>query len=157
VARSSARLAGKRYIAVVVLLRDFARGLPDPLPACAEPHHLLDFITARLKAQNLEFADALVTTALEHGKAFVLLDGLDEVLTTALRAFVRDAVATFVNRYPRTVTWQPAASFSYQPPTGRAPDLRLPDFPTFELAAFDEKRLTAFSARGMPSWQRWGW
>ncbi len=129
-----------------VILRDFARSLPDPLPARAEPNHLWAFIVTRLEAQKLEFAEEPLCRALEEGRALLLLDGLDEVPTAAQRAFVRDAVTAFVGRYHADnralVTCR---VLSYQPPaTPGGADLRLPDFPTFELAPFDEAKIDRF-------------
>jgi formylglycine-generating enzyme required for sulfatase activity len=130
---------------ILVILRDLARGLPDPLPWPAEPHHLWAFITARLGAQNLAFAAEPLHQALEDGRALVLLDGLDEVPSVAQRAFVRDAVVSVTRRYPDNRYLVTCRVLSYQPPVSpRAPDLRLPDFPTFELAPFDETKIDRF-------------
>jgi formylglycine-generating enzyme required for sulfatase activity len=130
---------------VLVALRDLARGLPDPLPRRAEPSHLWSFIVGRLQAQNMAFAADPLHAALEQGRALVLLDGLDEVPSAAQRAFVRDAVAAFVGRYPASRYLATCRVLSYQPPATRdAPDLRLAGFPAFELAAFDEKKIDRF-------------
>lgn len=130
---------------VVVFLRDFARGLPDPLPRRAEPDHLWQFIAARLAAQKLDFVQAPLQQALEHGRALVLLDGLDEVPTVAQRAFVRDAATAFIGRFPKSRYLVTCRVLSYQPPASRdAPDLRLPDLPTFELAPFDADKIDRF-------------
>ena len=130
---------------IAVILRDFARGLPDPLPRRAEPSHLWDFIVERLAAHKLEFAAEPLAQALEQGQALVLLDGLDEVPTVAQRAFVRDAVLAFAQRYPKSRCLATCRVLSYQPPAAPgAPDLRLPDFPVFELALFDEDKIDRF-------------
>jgi len=136
---------------IVVILRDFARNLPDPLPRRAEPSHLWNFIVERLRAQNLELAAEPIEQALENGTALVLLDGLDEVPTVAGRAFVRDAVTALAKRYPASRYLVTCRVLSYQPPTTvgapatrGVPDLRLVDFPTFELAAFDEEKIDHF-------------
>lgn len=132
---------------IVVVLRDFVRGLPDK-PGKAEPHHLWDFITSRLKAQNVAFAAALIhDDVLEKGTAIVLLDGLDEVPTPALRAFVRDAVTAFIRRYPANRFLVTCRVLSYQPPAKHGdPDLRLPNLPAFELAPFDREKIDRFIA-----------
>ncbi len=130
---------------IVIILRDLAAALPDPLPAQAQPQHLWAFITARLQAQNLEFAAKLLRQALEQGRAVLFLDGLDEVPTRGQRAFVRDAVTVFVRRYLKIRVLVTCRVLSYQPPAEQGdPDLRLAGFPSFELAAFDEGRIDRF-------------
>jgi hypothetical protein len=52
---------------IVVILRDFTRGLSDRLPPRAEPSSLWDFIVERLKAQNLGFAAGPIREALDKG------------------------------------------------------------------------------------------
>ncbi len=121
---------------LVVILRDFARGLPDPLPT-PETGYLWGFIAGRLEARNLEFAAEPILAALDRGEVLVLLDGLDEVPSRAQRAFVRDAVGAFIERYPLNRFLITCRVLSYQPPVGTEPDLRLPDWPSFELAGFD--------------------
>ena len=64
---------------IVVILRDFARSLPQPLSEGAEPYHLWDFILARLQAQNLKFAADAIHNELDAGGSIGSLDGLDEV------------------------------------------------------------------------------
>jgi formylglycine-generating enzyme required for sulfatase activity len=130
---------------VLVVLRDLARSLPDPLPRRAEPSALWNFIVERLQAQNLDLAAGPLHAALEKGRALVLLDGLDEVPSAAQRAFVRDAVGAFVGRYPAGRYLATCRVLSYQPPaTPGAPDLRLGGFPTFELAPFDDDKIGRF-------------
>jgi formylglycine-generating enzyme required for sulfatase activity len=134
---------------VLLVLRDFAAALPDPLPPRAAPEHLWGFISAQLAAQKLEFAADLIERALEAGRALLLLDGLDEVPTTAGRAFVRDAVTALLDRYhPDNRALVTCRVLSYQPPAPGSPDLRLrpADFPTFELAPFDEDKIDRFVA-----------
>ncbi|MCL4299458.1 MAG: SUMF1/EgtB/PvdO family nonheme iron enzyme [Anaerolineae bacterium] len=131
---------------VLVILRDFAQSLPDPLPRQAEPHHLWDFVAARLADQNLTFAAEPLQERLEQGRALVLLDGLDEVPSLPLRVFVRDAVNKFMNRYPTNRYLITCRTLSYQPPaSAKVPDLRLPSAVTsFELARFDEAKIDRF-------------
>ncbi|MCI0731528.1 MAG: SUMF1/EgtB/PvdO family nonheme iron enzyme [Chloroflexi bacterium] len=136
-------------VPVLVILRDFAHNLPDPLPRRAEAHHLWDFIQRRLEAQRLDFVARPLAQVLEDGRALLLFDGLDEVATTGQRAFVRDAVMAFLNRYPDNRCLVTCRILAYQPPAGPdEPDLRLPpaDFPIFELAPFDEAKIDRFIA-----------
>lgn len=132
-------------VPLVVVLRDFARGLSDPLPS-AEPSRLWGFIVGRLEAQNLGFAAEPIRAALDRGEVFLLLDGLDEVPSRAQRAFVRDAVGAFIERYPGNRLLLTCRVLSYQPPDDprTGPDLRLPDLPAFELAGFDEGKIDRF-------------
>lgn len=134
---------------LVVILRDFAHSLPEPLPAEANACHLWDFIKARLEAQRLGFAAEAIEQELEDGRCLVLLDGLDEVTSDAQRIFVRDAVLAFTARYhPENRYLVTCRVLSYQPPDDpkQAPDLRLPVdiFPFFELAPFDEDKIKHF-------------
>lgn len=123
---------------VCVTLRDFARCAPEEGAASA-PCHLWNFIVERLELQNLAFAADPLHQALEDGKAVILLDGLDEVPTNKQRAFVRDAVAAFVRRYPKSRVVVTCRTLSYQDPAWQ-----LVDVPSFELAPFDEEKIDRF-------------
>jgi formylglycine-generating enzyme required for sulfatase activity len=131
---------------IVVILRDFARQLPDPLPKPAGPIHLWNFVTDWLKSKNLSEAGEALHRQLQAGKALVLLDGLDEVPSVTQRIFVREAVMAFVKRYEHSRFLATCRVLSYQP-LARAgePDLRLPDLPSFELAPFDEVKIDRFT------------
>ncbi|MCP4688985.1 MAG: NACHT domain-containing protein, partial [Desulfobacterales bacterium] len=130
---------------ILVILRDFAHSLPDPLPESAEPSHLWTFIAKRMAKDTLEFAVEPVRRALQKGEAIVLLDGLDEVSSRQGRVFVRDAVTSFAQIYPRNRFLVTCRVLSYQPPDAPDdPDLRLPGFPVFELAPFDEGMIDRF-------------
>jgi len=125
-------------VPISIVLRDFARWLPDD---CREPApcHLWDFVAARLEKQQLTFAAGPLCDALETGRAVVLLDGLDEVPTAAQRGFVHDAVAAFAERYPRSRILVTCRTLSYQDPA-----VQLTGFPSFELAPFDEDKIDRF-------------
>ena len=137
---------GQKTLPVLIILRDFAAQLPDPLPDKAEAHHMWGFIVSRLAAQNLDFAAEPIRQHLEAGDGLLLFDGLDEVAGPARRAFVRDAVATFVDRYELNRCLITCRTLSYQPPARpHEPDLRLPAaFHSFELAPFDEDKIDRF-------------
>ncbi|MCP4344642.1 MAG: NACHT domain-containing protein [Desulfobacterales bacterium] len=99
---------------VPVILRDFAKQM-----SCAEKaevRHLWEFITERMKSQNLDFAEDALEDALDRGKAIVLLDGLDEIPTQEKRTFVRDAVTAFVRRYEKSRFIVTCRVLSYQSP-----------------------------------------
>ena len=129
---------------LVVVLRDFSRSHTENLPTKAAPQHLLDFIRARLETQNLGFTMSLLEKALEEGSAMVLLDGLDEVPTQAQRIFVRDAVRSLIERYPKSCFLVTCRVLSYQPPAPGKADLRLNELPTFEIAPFNPKKIDRF-------------
>ncbi len=136
--------ADSDLLPIPIVLRDFAHHFAENLPARAEPCHIWDFVVARLKAQNLSFADSPLCTALEDGRAIVLFDGLDEVPTQAQRIFVRDAVRAFVGRYPQNRFLITCRVLSYQPPEAGKPDLRLSELPEFTIAPFDEEKIERF-------------
>jgi formylglycine-generating enzyme required for sulfatase activity len=125
-------------VPIVVILRDFARWLPEGVRR-AEPRHLWDFVVSRLEAQNLAFAVDPLCQALEAGQAVVLLDGLDEIPTQARRSFVRDAVMAFAGRYSHTRLVVTCRTLSYQDPAWQ-----LAGVPDFELAPFDEEKIDHF-------------
>ncbi|MCP5086183.1 MAG: hypothetical protein GY952_05190, partial [Rhodobacteraceae bacterium] len=131
---------------VVVILRDFAAALPADLPNKTTPNDLWHFITNQLKQQNLAFATEALRDRLENGRVLLLLDGLDEVTSTAIRIFVRDAVVAFLKRYPRNRCLVTCRILSYQKPeSDDDPDLRLPsDFEIAEIAPFDEAKIDRF-------------
>jgi formylglycine-generating enzyme required for sulfatase activity len=139
--------ADATLLPVVVILRDFARSLPAPLPHPDDSLHLWTFIERRLKAQNLEFVVKPLARALENGQAILLLDGLDELPSVEQRLFARQVVLNFAARYPRNRYLVTCRILSYQKPVSEEqPDLRLPgdEFPVFELARFDEKKIDDF-------------
>ena len=138
--------AEARILPVLVVLRDFAHFLADPLPKRAEPSQLWDFIVAQLKARNLDFVIEPISQVLETGQAIILLDGLDEIPALSRRVFVRDAVSAFMMRYPHNRYLVTCRNLSYQPPLDPdEPDLRLAeDVPSFELALFDEAKIDDF-------------
>lgn len=123
---------------VPVALRDFANWLPDTVGP-PRVRHLWHFILSRLKDQNLFFAAKPLENALEAGRAILLLDGLDEASSRTKRAFIRDAVAAFVARYPRCRIVLTCRILSYQDSRWR-----IPDFPTVKLAPLDDKKIDRF-------------
>jgi len=125
-------------VPILLTLRDFARWLSEGVEA-AKPRHLWDFICSRLNTQNLDFAAEPLRQALEVGEAVALLDGLDEIPTKEQRTFVRDAVAAFAGRYPRSRVIVTCRVLSYQDPAWQ-----LAGFPEVELAPFDEEKVDHF-------------
>jgi formylglycine-generating enzyme required for sulfatase activity len=125
-------------IPLLITLRDFARWLPEGAKK-ANPRLLWDFIVQRLEAEKLEIVDGSLGQALEDGQAILLFDGLDEVPSAARRAFIRDTVAAFTERYRRCRALVTCRTLSYQQAAWQ-----LPRVPAFELAPFDEERINRF-------------
>ncbi len=123
---------------ISVVLRDFARSLPKRRTEAA-PQHLWQFIERRLRSQNLAFAATPLHDALERGQALVLLDGLDEIPTREQRSHVRDAVAAFAGRYPKSRMVVTCRTLSYQDPAWQ-----LEDFSAYVLAPLDEAKINQF-------------
>lgn len=129
---------------VVVILRDFIKSFKK-LPEKAEPKQIWDFIEKRLKDQNLSSASKPILELLEQGKVILFFDGLDEVATIPQRIFVRDAVTAFVKRYEKNRYAVTCRILSYTEPKAKnEPDLRLANFPEFEIAPFDDDQIQAF-------------
>ncbi len=126
-------------IPIPVILRDFASQIPCSKKA--EVGHLWEFIKERMKSQNLDFAEAALENALNRGKAIVLLDGLDEIPMQEKRTFVRDAVTAFARRYEKSRFIVTCRVLSYQNPEWKLDEK---EFPVFELAPFDEKKIDTF-------------
>jgi len=125
-------------VPVTIVLRDFAQSLPDGVKK-AEPRHLWDFLVARLEAQNLAFAAEPLADRFEKGRAILLLDGLDEIPTQRQRTFVRDAVAAFARRYPKSRIVVTCRTLSYQNPAWQ-----LGDFESVTLAPFSPEQIERF-------------
>ncbi len=123
---------------IPVVLRDFARSLPEKLPQ-AQPASLWTFIASRLHDRNLGFAEGLLLTALDNGRAIVVLDGLDEVPTPEQRQFVRDAVQAFADRHQTARILVTCRTLSYQDPRWQ-----LAEVPVFNLAPFDSEEIDRF-------------
>ena len=135
----------KEILPIIIILRDFAKSLPKNLPSRAEPRHLWDFVSSRLKAHNLVASSKPILETLEHGNALIFLDGLDEVPTHEQRIFIRDAVQAFAQRYSKNRFLVTCRVLSYQPPKSKnEADLRLVSFPEFEIAPFDRSKISAF-------------
>jgi predicted NACHT family NTPase len=117
-------------VPVIIVLRDFARSLPDGVKK-AEPRHLWDFLVARLEAQHLAFAVEPLRDRFEKGRAILLLDGLDEIPMQRQRTFIRDAVAAFARRYSKSRIVVTCRTLSYQNPAWQ-----LGDFESVMLAPF---------------------
>lgn len=125
-------------VPIPLMLRDFSGWLPEN-PGKPRVRHLWYFILSRLKDQNLLFAAKVLEDALENGRAVLLLDGLDETPSKTKRAFIRDAVAAFADRYPKSRIVLTCRVLSYQDK-----NWQLSDFPAVRLAPFDDKKIDNF-------------
>ena len=131
---------------VIIILRDFAKSLPKKLPAQAEPRHLCDFFRSRLKAretcrrqQNRSLKCWKMEKQSYSSTDWTKCRSASNVSLSAM------PVQTFVNRYSKNRFLVTCRVLSYQPPKSKnEPDLRLANFPEFELAPFDEEKITAF-------------
>ena len=128
--------AKARWIPITIVLRDFARGLPESLPEpCARV--LWDFFLKTLADLQLGSCSTVLEAAVEQGHAVVFLDGLDEVPTDSLRDFVRATVSKFAERHKRVRLVLTCRTMPYEA-------MRLEGATDFELAPFDNKKIVAF-------------
>ncbi|MCX6926402.1 MAG: NACHT domain-containing protein, partial [Verrucomicrobia bacterium] len=134
------RLAGwpadARPIPLTIVLRDFVRAQPEKLPEpCAD--RLCEFFVKTLADARLSPCAAALETALNLGRAIVFLDGLDEVPTDAQRDFVRACALKFSERFRHSRLVLTCRTIPYQA-------MRLEGVPDFELAPFDDAKISQF-------------
>ncbi|MEI7940577.1 MAG: SUMF1/EgtB/PvdO family nonheme iron enzyme [Verrucomicrobiota bacterium] len=144
--------ADARPIPLTIVLRDFVRYQPEKLPEPCSSRLWEFFLKTLADARLTDYGRAL-ETVLNLGHAIVFLDGLDEVPTDAQRDFVRACALKFAERFRhsrlvltcRTIPYQAmlrkeAEDLEAHP---RA-DARLADVPAFELAPFDDEKISKF-------------
>ncbi len=132
--------ADAELIPIHIVLRDFAAWASEP-DERADAQVMMDFISYRLERQHLSAAFPVLENALEKGQAIVLIDGLDEIPTNEKRRFTKNAVAEFAQRFGRCRFIVTCRTLSYQNTEWRLDE---DDFPSFELAPFDEKKIDTF-------------
>ena len=126
-------------VPIVVILRDFARWLPDT-DCKAEPSLLWDFIAHRLEAQRLgPAADPLHMTPWKKERPSFCWTAWMKFRGTAPRPWSSAPSRPFPDRYPKSRFLVTCRVLSYQ-----NPEWQLENFPSFELAPFDEKKIEAF-------------
>jgi formylglycine-generating enzyme required for sulfatase activity len=126
---------------VHVVLRDFARRMKSVRDG-EQPQRLWGFIMNQLYEVNLGDAEGLLRTALEEGSALVMLDGLDEISNVRQLDFVRKAITSFVERYPRCRVLITCRTLTYQ-----NWEWRLPGIPFFTIAPLSDVQIDHFIAR----------
>ena len=104
-----------------------------------EPLKLLDFIVRRFQEQGLPDLGPLFASELEKGRAIVLLDGLDEVLTLKERKEIAKEVEELARRYPlsRFIVTSRIAGYDSAPLSD--------DFTALIIAPFDEEQIKDFA------------
>ncbi|MEA3351527.1 MAG: SUMF1/EgtB/PvdO family nonheme iron enzyme [Chloroflexota bacterium] len=132
----------RNLLPIVVVLRDFYRWTQSQGKKWAPNANLMwKFILHDLESKNLAFAEIILDRALEDGQALILLDGLDEVPPGDARMLVRDCVLAFHARYVKNRFLITCRVLSYQEPKWQLPKN---DFLSFELASFDDEKITQF-------------
>lgn len=111
---------------------------------------LADYLPLYFKGRGQGGLKPLFDYELERGNCLVLLDGLDEIITTGERWGVIERIRDFIVRYPKNrfiVTSRPA---SYR----QAPLEK--DFAVISIAPFTEKEIRAFVERWFEVFRRYG-
>lgn len=119
----------------LVVLRDFA--------GAGLERSVIEYIEDRLsKVYQCAPPAGFVEHVLDTGQAFVVFDGLDELLDTSHRRDVTDAVGLFCNRYPlvRTLVTSRRVGY-YQAPMDRN------QFRVLELSGFDRSQVEEYVAK----------
>lgn len=146
------------YFPIFVRLRDFAAStvyLPADTAQRGQAKHLLNFIKDEIKSQGWDEVANHAQALLENGSALVVFDGLDEIThpnrkatpdnmpkaDDDRRAQVAQAVADFA--FVRCSRARVIVTCRVKQYDANAP-WRLPDFPTYELADFDNKQIREF-------------
>ena len=136
---------------VMIVLRDFARWLAVKVGAeakvKAEPSLVWEFIASRLQAQNLTFVVNPLTETLEAGQAFLIFDGLDEIVGRGIPAWCAMRWRPSPTGTPAADAWSPVVPFPTGPPTGS-----LPAIPPLSWRRSTRTRSIALWLPGTLSW-----
>ncbi len=125
-----------------VILRDFAA-----FPALAHADQgsvalLRDFLLTTLAAGNCAEALEPLTSALDAGRALLLLDGLDEVVGHPALAHVTESIVATARTYAHSPILVTCRILDYQAERLR----QLPGFPTHTLADLTDEQVAQFVA-----------
>lgn len=137
----------RQVIPLLVILRDFAQFEPEGKLTADSPERLWQFIKYRLHNMGIGFAEKAIRDKLAKGEMVVLLDGLDEVTTSAQRLMVKQAVEGFMALYGANRYVLTCRILSYQAPDSENPEekeLRFTNLPEFTLAPFSEEKINQF-------------
>lgn len=121
----------------VVVLRDFARAFQE------RPTTITAFIEDQCRSPyQVDPPRGAVEYCLLNGRAFVIFDGLDELIDTALRIKVVEAVHAFTHRYPTVPILVTSRRIGYE----EAPlDPEL--FPIVQLGEFSPDQVRDYAAK----------
>lgn len=131
---SRAKSDGEASVPFLVILRDYASEISKNTIS------LKDYIEQQCKVMfSVEPPPNVIDYLLLNGRAFVIFDGLDELLDTALRRRVVDAVTGFATRYPTAPILVTSRKVGYSD-ASLDPDL----FPAFNLCEFSQHQVAVY-------------
>jgi len=128
---------GTRVVPLLVVLRDFARDDGEP------GRSILQYIEDRLNGHyQCKPPAGLIERLLLEGSAFVVFDGLDELIDTTRRSEVTEKVELFCNRYPLARVLVTSRRIGYdQAPMDRT------QFPSYEIAGFSATQVEEYARK----------
>ena len=121
----------------LVTLRDFAAHKQD------RPSSIVDFLTITSNSRyQIPTSTAVIEYLLLTNRAFVVFDGLDELLDTRDRAEISGDVASFASLYPATPILVTSREVGYlEAPLPEKP------FPTYRLAGFGRNEAEEYARK----------
>ncbi|HAB16601.1 MAG TPA: SUMF1/EgtB/PvdO family nonheme iron enzyme [Verrucomicrobiota bacterium] len=140
-----------KLLPVAVALRHFVRslakervgaieeGFAKHCPVQPSLKELWDFVQVQLIGNGLEACAPALESATNEGEALWFFDGLDEVPTAALRVYVRDLMAVFLQRYRRARVLLACRIIPYQDRRWK-----LTEVPEFTLDRLDAEKERLF-------------
>ncbi|MBZ5490080.1 MAG: NACHT domain-containing protein [Acidobacteriia bacterium] len=128
---TTSRFQGRQVTPIVVVLRDFGVDQRD------RGSSIIQFMISKCNAiYQLNPPPFALEYMLRNGRAMVIFDGIDELLETAQRQEVRDAVEAFCNLYPSAPTLVTSRQIGYE----QAP-LDPQRFDAFKLNEFGDEQV----------------
>ncbi len=125
-----------------VILRDFAASAAVAHADQGSVALLRDFLQATLAAGDCAEALEPLMSALDEGRAVLLLDGLDEVVGHPALAHVTESILATARAYPHSLILVTCRILDYQVERLR----QLPGFPTHTLAELTDAQIAQFVA-----------
>jgi len=118
---------------IIIKIRDLAKR--------AEHLSILDYIRqfASGNLQVKELPTGFFEYWLEHGRALILLDGLDEVANEAKRYEIVNQIEVFLGQYPQNRT-----IITSRPAGYKSVFFRTEEFPRYTLESFDDDKIEIF-------------